>query len=379
MKIYCLLIALMTRVLLAHDINQVKGEMKVNDTAWDATIEIECWALYPEKGATLPDENDPQFAGAAWMKQLTPAELNQMKTTAESYLKDCFQLRLGEKPLDFTVDFLDFTVPNPEWKLTEKGQAVYRIALHGAWPQGVTGPLSLQWSDYSKDPLSLQLHTPDAQRTDQIRVMRVDVGPAVTLTEISAVGKVEQAKKTSLTEWIIHGFQHIIPKGLDHILFILGLFLLQPKVRPLLAQSTAFTIAHSITLGLAVAGWFTLPSSIVEPAIALSIAYVGLENMWVKELKPWRVLLIFGLGLLHGMGFASVMKDLDIPVDSIFTPLLGFNIGVECGQLAVLLGAFILTGAFLKRPVFAKVRWVGSLLIGITGLYWTIERIAGSL
>lgn len=360
-------------LIQAHEINQVKASMKVTDAGWDATIEIECWALYSEKGAHLPDEKDPNFAGTAWMKLLSPEELNQMKTTAETYLKDCFQLSLGEQKLSYDINFLDFATADPVWKTTEKGQTVYQIALHGQWPPGASGALTMTWSDYSEDPLSLQLQTTD----DPIRVMRILVEKPVVLTEISSTGKVAKAKKTSLVEWIVHGFQHIIPKGLDHILFILGLFLLQPKIRPLLAQSTAFTIAHSITLGMVVAGWFTVPSSIVEPAIALSIAYVGLENMWVKELKPWRVWLIFSLGLLHGMGFASVMKDLDIPEGSIFTPLLGFNIGVECGQLAVLLGAFIVTGALLKRPIFARIRWVGSLLIGLMGLYWTIERLLG--
>ena len=378
MKLVSLIFALCSAVLLAHDVNQVKSEMKIADAGWQAQVEIECWALYPEDGAHLPDENDPDhFAGADWMKQLTQAELTKMKQTAETYLRDCFQLTLGGEKLTYEIEFLDFAVPDPVWKLTENGQAVYRMALRGTWAADASGALQLQWSDYSDEPLSLQLHTPEANGVDQIRVMRVLVGTPEVLTQVSAAGKVEQAKKTSLVEWIVHGFQHIIPKGLDHILFILGLFLLQPKIRPLLAQSTAFTIAHSITLGMVVAGWFTVPSSIVEPAIALSIAYVGLENMWVKELKPWRVLLIFALGLLHGMGFASVMKDLDIPAGSIFTPLLGFNIGVECGQLAVLLGAFLVTGAILQRPIFARVRWVGSLLIGLMGLYWTIERIVG--
>jgi len=148
-------------------------------------------------------------------------------------------------------------------------------------------------------------------------------------------------------------------------------------LRALLWQSTAFTIAHSITLGMVVAGLFTAPASIVEPAIALSIAYIGFENLWIKELKPGRIALVFCLGLLHGMGFASVMKDLDIPQGSIFKPLLGFNLGVECGQLTVLLTAFLATWAFLKRPAFRWIRLTGSLLIGLTGLYWTVERIAG--
>jgi hydrogenase/urease accessory protein HupE len=194
---------------------------------------------------------------------------------------------------------------------------------------------------------------------------------------IDATGKVSETQSTSLWAWIVAGFEHIIPKGVDHILFILGLFLLQPKIRPLLWQTTAFTIAHSITLALAVLGVLSVSSRIVEPAIALSIAYVGIENIWVKELKPWRVSLVFCLGLLHGMGFASVMQELEIPKGSVIKPLLGFNLGVEGGQIAVLSVAFLLTFALLKKPSFRWVRLVGSVLIGIMGLYWTVDRIIG--
>jgi hydrogenase/urease accessory protein HupE len=188
---------------------------------------------------------------------------------------------------------------------------------------------------------------------------------------------VEETKDSTLAGWIAAGFEHILPKGLDHILFILGLFLLQPKWRALLWQSSAFTIAHSITLALAILGIVTVPSSVVEPLIALSIAYVGLENLWVKELKPWRVALVFGLGLLHGMGFASVMQELDLPEGGILQPLVGFNVGVELGQITVLALAFALTFWWMKKPPFEKFRKIASGLIGIVGVYWTVERIMG--
>lgn len=122
---------------------------------------------------------------------------------------------------------------------------------------------------------------------------------------------------------------------------------------------------------------FTVPASVVEPMIALSIAYVGIENLWVKELKPWRVGLVFGLGLLHGMGFASVMKELDLPEGQVFKPLVGFNLGVEFGQVTVLATAFALTFWMIRRRQFGAVRKVASCLIGMMGLYWTWDRIWG--
>ena len=378
MKLLFLSAALFVLPLHAHDMLQIKGVMDVKESGWNAIVEIECWALYPEDGAHLPDENDKRnFAGADWMKQLTPAELEGMKNTAETYLKDCFVLTLNDKVLSYGIDFPDFTAAGPQWHLTEKGQAAYRIGMHGSWQAGDTGPLTLLWSDYSGDPMALQLRTFNDRGESTLNVISVEAKKPVKLARIDENGRIQDSNNSSLLTWIVAGFEHIIPKGLDHICFILGLFLLQPNLRALLWQSTAFTIAHSITLGMVVAGLFTVPASIVEPAIALSIAYIGFENLWVKELKPWRIALVFCLGLLHGMGFASVMKDLDIPQGSIFKPLLGFNLGVECGQLTVLLAAFVVTWAFLKRPAFRWIRLTGSLLIGLTGLYWTVERIAG--
>ena len=120
-------------------------------------------------------------------------------------------------------------------------------------------------------------------------------------------------------QYLVLGYTHILPKGLDHILFVLGIFLLSPRVKPMLLQVTAFTIAHSITLGLSIYGVVSLPSRVVEPLIALSIAYVAIENLVTRELKPWRLALVFMFGLLHGLGFAGVLRELGLPRDEFLT------------------------------------------------------------
>lgn len=180
-----------------------------------------------------------------------------------------------------------------------------------------------------------------------------------------------------IAEYIVIGFEHIIPKGLDHILFILGLFLLSAQLKPLLLQVTMFTIAHTITLGLAMNGMISLPANIVEPLIAISIAYVGLENIFAKSLHRHRLLLVFGFGLLHGLGFASVLADFGMPDDAFITALISFNIGVEIGQLAIIFIAFItIAWWFGRRPWYRN--WVTipcSLTISIVALYWTAERL----
>ena len=109
------------------------------------------------------------------------------------------------------------------------------------------------------------------------------------------------------------GFSHIVPAGPDHILFVLGIFLLSRKLKPILQQVTAFTIAHTLTLVLASMAWSRLPPSVVEPLIALSIVFVAVENILTPELKPSRIALVFAFGLLHGLGFAGVLSELGLP------------------------------------------------------------------
>lgn len=173
------------------------------------------------------------------------------------------------------------------------------------------------------------------------------------------------------------GFTHIVPGGLDHILFVLGIFLLSTKLRPVLTQVTAFTIAHSITLGLTIYGLVSVSPRIVEPMIALSIAYVAIENMTTSHLKPWRVAIVFAFGLLHGMGFAGVLKELGLPRSEFLTALVTFNVGVECGQLAVIGAAFVLVACWARAKPWYRPRFVvpASAAIAATGIFWTVQRL----
>jgi len=173
------------------------------------------------------------------------------------------------------------------------------------------------------------------------------------------------------------GFTHIVPHGLDHMLFVLGIYLLSRRARYVLWQVSAFTVAHSITLGLSMYGLVSVPSRIVEPMIALSIAYVAIENVFLSELKSWRIGLVFGFGLLHGMGFAGALKELGLPHSEFLTALLTFNVGVEAGQLAVIATAFLLVGWHFARRDWYRTRVVvpASMLIACTAVYWTIQRL----
>jgi len=182
---------------------------------------------------------------------------------------------------------------------------------------------------------------------------------------------------STVWRYLVLGFTHILPNGFDHMLFVLGIFLLSGRVRTILAQVSAFTVAHSITLGLSLYGIVSVPPKIVEPMIAVSIAYVAIENIFLKELKSWRVALVFGFGMLHGMGFAGALKDLGLARSEFLTALLSFNIGVEGGQLAVIVAAFLVFGWWSARRDWYRGRVVvpASAMIAVTAVYWTIERL----
>jgi hydrogenase/urease accessory protein HupE len=178
-------------------------------------------------------------------------------------------------------------------------------------------------------------------------------------------------------QYLILGFTHILPLGLDHILFVLGMFLLSSRIKPVLTQVTAFTVAHSITLALSILGMVSVSGHIVEPLIALSIAYVAIENLTTSTLKPWRVAIVFAFGLLHGLGFAGVLQELGIPRSELASALIAFNVGVELGQLAVIATAWLLVVSWAQAKPWYRRRLLvpASLAIAAMGVFWTVERL----
>lgn len=209
-----------------------------------------------------------------------------------------------------------------------------------------------------------------------------DGGYSVYLAEgdatdpIPVEGGVEQGPLAVFANYLTIGFTHIVPKGLDHILFVVGLFLLSARMRPLLVQVTSFTIAHSVTLALGVLGVVTLSPSIVEPLIAASIAYVAVENIVSDKLHRWRPVVVFVFGLLHGMGFAGILSEIGISEGYFVTALAAFNIGVELGQLAVILGCLLAVGFWFRGRSWYRVVVTipASAVIGVIGAYWFVER-----
>lgn len=173
------------------------------------------------------------------------------------------------------------------------------------------------------------------------------------------------------------GITHIIPNGFDHILFVTSLCLLSTKIKTILWQATAFTVAHSITLALSTKNIIVAPGAVVEPVISLSILFVAVENILLNELKPWRVLVVFFFGLVHGMGFASALNEVGLPRNNFFTSIIAFNVGVEIGQVVIILLVFgLLIAPFGKKLNFKKqFVYPLSIIIALIACYWTVERV----
>ncbi|WP_299361970.1 HupE/UreJ family protein [Winogradskyella sp.] len=226
-------------------------------------------------------------------------------------------------------------------------------------------------------------HNPDELIILEIEQEQLAFQDQQMTDEYKAALKRQRMRKLAAMPWqerfwlfIKAGVQHIIPKGLDHILFVLGLFFSSLIFRSLLWQVTAFTLAHTITLALAALDVVQVPSTIVEPFIALSIVWIAVENCIFKKTNKWRPLIVFGFGLLHGLGFAAVLGEYGLPKGSFVPSLVAFNIGVELGQLLVLITAAVLVW-FVRNKSWYR-QWIqipASIMIALFGLFWFIERV----
>ena len=182
---------------------------------------------------------------------------------------------------------------------------------------------------------------------------------------------------SEIKKYFIIGFQHIFPKGIDHILFVVGLFLFSPNFRPLLIQISVFTLAHTFTIFLGVLNIITISETIVEPIIALSIFYIAIENIFSKKISTWRPLVIFFFGLLHGLGFAGVIKEIGLSQTNFVVSLISFNLGVEIGQLFIIVICYFGVAHWIKNRKWYRKFFTNpmSLIISIIGFIWFVERI----
>ncbi len=315
----------------------------------------------------LPLETDSEQV-AQGMRELAPEGFSGALESARRSIRQDLRISFDAAPAEFEVTFPHYGTPAAtEAEIPTVLGALAR--LRGQIPAGA-GTLTFQAAERYKT-VSLEFVSP-ARETPYALLLE----PGEASSEISlAEGEDGAQPQGVFTSYLRLGFTHIVPKGLDHILFVVGLFLLSTRWRPLLYQVTAFTIAHSVTLGLSMQGVVSLPERFVETLIALSISWVAIENIATSELKPWRIVIVFCFGLLHGLGFAGVLSELGMPEGRFLTALLSFNLGVELGQLGVVVLAFAITGRFRRLAGYRRYVVIPcSAAIAAVGCWWSVTR-----
>jgi hydrogenase/urease accessory protein HupE len=368
-----LVVAIIPAPVLADIVKPALVEISVN-TNGTYKVEVRASLEAMLTGINSRYRNTRDAPNAAAYDELRVLQAEDLQIAFEPFKQrftESIRLEFDDQPAALTITRME--IPEPGYTKVPRISVLY---LEGELDRSAS---SVSW------------YYPEAFGDNAVRVRQIDTtnekwhwsdwqwlrkdnpSEPFSLTEVFTRQPVSAVIKT----YLVAGFEHIVPKGLDHILFILGIFLLSIKLRPLLWQVTMFTVAHTITLGMSTAGIVSLPANIVEPLIALSIAWIGIENIFARSLHNSRLLLVFAFGLLHGMGFASVLQDFGMPDEAFLTALLSFNVGVELGQLAVITLAFLSVGLwFGNRSWYRHVVVVtGSATIAVIGLYWTYDRI----
>ena len=345
----------------AHDLERTVVRLEVNaDGAFVLDVANDPdWLLLRLEPFARPDSEQVQSSASP----LTAPERDSRLTALSTIFIDRIVLFVNGR--EVRPDAAEFLAP----ATGDAPLATYR--LRGRFPAGAR---TLRWYyGLVVDPYPLSIrHSNGSTVTEWV------AGDAWS-TELGLGPFEKPARWRVAWQYFQLGYVHILPRGLDHVLFVLGLFLLSASWRTILVQVSAFTLAHSITLGLTMYGVFSLPSRLVEPLIALSITYVAAENLVTERLHAWRLALVFTFGLLHGMGFGGVLSGLGLPASEFVLALFSFNVGVEAGQLTVIGAASLCVIWFRGRPWYhQRIVVPASVAIAATGAWWALARLSGA-
>ena len=275
--------------------------------------------------------------------------------------------------------------PRPATEVTVQGRFLHR--LHPAHRSA----LSLLGSDSRVlDSVILRSGQPDAHFLlpaiplavhsaggEKLEAAQIGgVSPPVSAADVAEPERPRRGTVFRTYLWL--GIEHILA-GYDHLLFLLGLLVACRRLRSAVAVVSCFTLGHSVTLALAALEIVTVPSRVIEPLIALSIVYVGVENLLRRDEPRGRWLITLGFGLVHGFGFAGVLREIGFggAGNGIVWPLAAFNLGVELGQLAVAAVALPVLVALRRRPALARFEVpAASAVVVALGLFWLVQRLA---
>jgi hypothetical protein len=350
--------------LKAHEMSPSILDLTLNPNTVELKIRFSVEAMLAE--IDLSETSDTNFSKNSGkydeLRSFTPDQIkNIFKDKWPSFAK---HIKLNQSGRAVALNYKDLTVPDAG--NTELTRISY-LFLEGKIKKNE--PVVFSWNS-NFGPIV-------------VRQMKVENGLTQFLAngdmsdQIFFEGSFQKNKIITFFNYIFVGFEHIIPKGWDHIVFVLGLFFFSSKLKPLIWQISAFTLAHTVTLALGSLGYIRIVPELVEPLIALSIVFISFENLFIKNFSNWRTLVIFTFGLLHGLGFASVLDEFGLPTEFFVPALLGFNVGVEFGQLTIVLLAFALVGYWFNQKTYysSSIAKPISAIIGLVGAFWFIERV----
>lgn len=352
----------------AHEVKQLLFTLKKAGEEWAIESTFDAAYALPElrafKEASQPDRE--------WLFTLSDDEHARLRRETEKYIRESVSLLHGGKVVDYKVSFPDYASSPPDFPKLLNGGAYMRVVMSGRLNEGAGGEFVMRIEEGERPDFVVGL--------GKDNYVVIKPGDEARLFKTHAKSPEVEIRKAGLWGVLVMGYQHVIPEGVDHLLFILGLFLMARKWHALLSQSLAFTLAHSVTLGLAsmevihLSQWSL--AWMIEPMIALSIAVVAFENIWLKEGGRHRVVMVFFFGLIHGLGFAgSLGTALDRSGAGSLSALAVANLGVELAQVTILASAWILTLYWWKKPVYERFRIAASLTIGVIGLVWFVQRV----
>ena len=346
---YILIWAFFLTSLSAHVVEQIYSEWSETEGAWQLKVEFDV-------GYADPDTRDDPYEPAPtreWLVSQSEETWAELREQATLYLEEMILIESNGRALELEAEFPDWAQSPPDFPSLLNGVGYFRVVFSGE----KIGRIKVGVKEGSYPNLIVR-------KGERFLVLKPGV-------------KKQLREGGRWWVWVREGYRHVVPLGWDHVLFVFGLFFYRRRLMELFHQSLAFTFAHSLTLGLAAAGWLVLPANwggLLEVLIALSLVLVGVENLRSERKLLRRLIFVFLLGLLHGLGFAGALANY-VDGEQLLSSVAGLNIGVELAQISLLAIAWLVTMKWNEKPCYEKVRWAGSLLVAIAGMLWAVTRL----